>query len=100
MNEEANSAYRSKLQRAELLCEQKRYAEAEKYLQGAISDQPENPDGYYQMGLCYCNWDDHAKEALRFIDRAISLAPNRSEFLSLRAWVLVNLNQHRKAIET
>jgi tetratricopeptide (TPR) repeat protein len=99
VSDESPSAYRAKLQRGQLLRSQERYAEAENHLQGAIGEEPNNPDGYYELAFCYCNWDGHAKKALDCIDRAIALDPNRSEFLALRAWILVNLEKQGKAIE-
>jgi Tfp pilus assembly protein PilF len=99
MNDEPISAYRSKLQRAELLRNQDRYAEAEKYLSDAITEEPENPDGYYEMAFCYCNWTGHSSKALKFIDRAIALSPHQPEFFALRAWILVNLKKYKKALE-
>jgi tetratricopeptide (TPR) repeat protein len=99
MNDEPASAYRGKLMRAELLRNQDRYAEAEKFLDNAISEQPDNPEGYYQMAFCYCNWKGHGDRALKFVDRAIALNPSQAEFFALRAWILVNLKKYKNALE-
>lgn len=97
--DESLSGYRANLRRGEMLREQGRNAEAEKYLQEAITTEPENPDGYFQLAFCYCNWGGRNQRALQTIDRAISLDPNRSDFFALRAWILGNLGQHLQAIK-
>jgi len=99
MNDEPASAYRAKLMRAELLRNGDRYAEAEKFLSDAISEQPDNPEGYYEMAFCYCNWTGHSSKALKFVDRAIALNPSHAEFFALRAWILVNLKKYDKALK-
>jgi tetratricopeptide (TPR) repeat protein len=91
--------YQANLQRGELLRQQGRYAEAEKYLQQAIGEQPSHAEGYYELAFCYCNWSGHGKKALETIDRAIALDPNRAEFFSLRAWILGNLDRNKEAIQ-
>ncbi len=95
---ENSSSYQSSLQRGELLRNQGRYAEAEKYLQQAIGEQPSHADGYFELAFCYCNWTGHSKKALETIDRAISLDPNRAEFFALRAWILGNLDRDKEAV--
>jgi tetratricopeptide (TPR) repeat protein len=92
------SSFRGSLQRGVLLRNQRRYPEAEKFFQQAIGEEPQNAEGYHELAFCYCNWDGHAKQALATIDRAISLDPNRSDFLALRAWILENLDRHQDAI--
>jgi len=100
MNEpESFSSYQANLRRGEMLRDQNRHVEAEKYLQLAIAEQPENAEGYYELAFCYCNWTDHSKKALETIDRAISLDPNQSEFFALRAWILGNLNKHKDSLQ-
>jgi len=93
------SAFEANLQRGELLRNQERFAEAESYLQRAITEEPENAEGYYQLAFCYCNWTGHSKKALEVIDRAISLEPNRASFFALRSWILGNLNKHKEALQ-
>ena len=96
---DGNSTYRANIQRGELLRNQGRFAEAETYLQQAIAEQPSTAQAYYELAFCYCNWSGHAKKALATVDRAISLEPNRAGFLSLRAWILGNLNKNKEAIQ-
>jgi tetratricopeptide (TPR) repeat protein len=93
------SSYQANLQRGEMLRNQSRHAEAEKYLQQAITEQPSNAEGYYQLAFCYCNWSNHGQKALDTIDRALSLDPNRAEFYSLWAWILGNLGKQKDAIQ-
>jgi len=82
-----------------MLRNQSRYAEAEKYLQEAISEQPAQAEGYYELAFCYCNWSGHNSQALQTIDRAISLDPNQARFFSLRSWILSSLDQNKQALE-
>jgi tetratricopeptide (TPR) repeat protein len=98
MSESTASSFQANLQRGELLRQQGRHAEAEQRFQQAIAEQPTNPEGYYELAFCYCNWDGHSPKALATIDRAISLAPNRAEFFALRAWILGNLDKDQEAI--
>jgi tetratricopeptide (TPR) repeat protein len=100
MSGDSQPNYQSLLQRGELLRDQRRYAESEKFLQEAIALQPASADAYYELAFCYCNWDGHEAKGLETIDRAISLEPNRSEFFALRAWILGNLNRNKEAILT
>jgi tetratricopeptide (TPR) repeat protein len=98
MSDESSSGYRANLQRGELLRGQGRYADAEKFLQAAVAEEPSQAEGYYELALCYCNWPGHGKKALATVDRAISLDPNHSEFYSLRAWILGNLDRHQESL--
>ena len=98
MSDEPASSYQASLQRGELLRNQGRYAEAEKFLHQAITEQPSNAEGYYELAFCYCNWGDYSPKALSTIDHVISLDPNRAEFFSLRAWILGNLDKNKEAI--
>jgi Tfp pilus assembly protein PilF len=98
MSFEINSGFQANLMRGRLLRQQGRCPDAEKFLQAAIAEQPENADGYYELAFCYCNWAKHDKKALETIDRAISLAPQRASFFALRAWILGNLDKHRASI--
>jgi tetratricopeptide (TPR) repeat protein len=95
---EPSSSFQANLQRGELLRNQGRFAEAEKYLQQAVAEQPSNAEGHYELAICYCNWTGHGKKALETVDRAISLEPNRADFFSVRAWILGNLGRDKEAI--
>jgi tetratricopeptide (TPR) repeat protein len=99
MSDEPSSSYNANLLRGQQLRDMRRYPDAEKYLQQAIGEQPNNAAGYYQLAFCYCNWDDHEKKALQTIDRAISLDPNQADFFALRAWILGNLDRDKEAIQ-
>ena len=92
------SSYRANLQRGHLLRNQSRFAEAERYLGQAISEQPLDAEGHYEMAFCYCNWTGHSKPALQAIDRAISIDPGQARFFALRAWILGNLKKYKDAI--
>jgi tetratricopeptide (TPR) repeat protein len=93
------SSYQANLRRGEMLRGQNRYAEAEKYLQEAIGEEPNNAEGYYELAFCYCNWSGHSPKALATIDRAIALDPNRAEFFALRSWILGNLDKQKDAVQ-
>jgi Tfp pilus assembly protein PilF len=96
----SGSSYRANLQRGQLLREQGRYPDAEKYLMQAIAAEVSNAEGYYQLAFCYCNWTGHATEALEAIDLAISYNPANARFFALRAWILGNLKRYKQAIES
>ena len=98
--DEPLSNFQANLRRGEMLREQGRHAEAEKYLQEAITQEPANPDGYYELAFCYCNWGGRNRRALDTIDHAISLDPNRTQFFGLRAWILVNLRRYTEALKS
>jgi Tfp pilus assembly protein PilF len=98
MDIEPSSSYQANLQRGELLRQQGRHTDAERYLQQAIAEKPSQAEGYYQLAFCYCNWNGHAKKALQTIDRAISLDPTRADFFALRAWILGNLDNDKEAV--
>ena len=100
MSEQDIPSFRPCLQRGELLRDQGRYAEAEKYFQQAIAQQPNNAEGYHELAFCYCDWEGHDKQALKTIDRAIELDPNSSENFALRAWLLGNLDRYKEAVAT
>ena len=91
--------FQANLQRGEMLRMQGRFAEAEHYLQGAISEDPTKAEGYYELAFCYCNWSGHSKKALPTIDQAISLDPHRAEFFALRSWILGNLDREKEAVK-
>jgi tetratricopeptide (TPR) repeat protein len=98
MSDAGSSDFQANLQRGELLRDQHRYPEAEKYLQEAIALEPARAEGYYELAFCYCNWDGHEAQGLATIDRAIGLDPNHAEFFALRAWILGNLDRNQEAI--
>jgi tetratricopeptide (TPR) repeat protein len=99
MSTQITSSYQANLLRGELLRNQHRYTEAEKFLQQAIAEQPNRAEGYYKLAFCYCGWNGHDPKALHTVDRAISLEPNRAEFFALRAWILGNLKKQKEAIK-
>jgi tetratricopeptide (TPR) repeat protein len=98
MENDSQQSFQANLMRGRLLRTQGRHPDAEKFLQAAVAEQPENADAYFELAFCYCNWPKHEKKALATIDRAISLAPGRAHFFALRAWILGNLDKHRDAI--
>jgi tetratricopeptide (TPR) repeat protein len=97
--DEPLSSFQANLRRGEMLREQGRFAEAEKYLQEAITAEPRNSEGYYELAFCYCNWGGRNRRALQTVDHAISLDPNHTMFFALRAWILANLGRHTEAIK-
>jgi len=98
MSDDPSPSYLAKLQRANLLAQQGRSAEAEKYFQEAIAEQPSIAIAYGNLAYCYAHWPGHDPKALETIDRAISLNPNHSPFFAIRAWALGNLNRHQDAL--
>jgi tetratricopeptide (TPR) repeat protein len=93
------AGYQANLQRGAMLRHQSRYPEAEKYLQQAIGDEPNNAEGYYRLAFCYCDWPGHSEKAISAIERAISLDPNRAEFFGLWSWILGNQKKYKDAIQ-
>lgn len=72
------------LQRAEILFEQKRYSEANKFIKEALAIDPNNIFALNILAESYLNLDK-IEEAEKIIDRCISLAPNESHFYYLKA---------------
>ena len=90
--------YLAKLQRANLLAQQGRPAEAEKCFHEAIAEQPALATAYINLAYLYAHWPGPDPQALETIDHAISLDPNQSPFFAIRAWTLGNLNRHREVM--
>jgi tetratricopeptide (TPR) repeat protein len=98
MNDESAPGFHAKLQRGSMLRQLARFADAERFLQNAIAEQPSNAQGYLELAICYEAWGDHDKQALDCIDRAIALAPNDARPHAWRAWILGSLDRDRDAI--
>jgi tetratricopeptide (TPR) repeat protein len=98
MNDESASGYHAKLQRGAMLREVARFADAERFLQGAIAEQPGQAQGHLELAICYEAWGDHDKEALACVERAIALAPNEARPHAWRAWILGSLDRERESI--
>jgi Flp pilus assembly protein TadD len=79
--------YRANLQRGILLRDHGRFKEASEFFGRAIEAEPDNPRGYFEQALCFCNFGNN-REALRYLDRAQALSPNEAEYLALRALII------------
>jgi len=84
-------------QRGMILLEQRRYPEAEKYFRDALADEPNDPFALYYLALCQHN-QDHHKEALETIGRALALEPEMGDFHALKAFILVDLRRPADAL--
>lgn len=65
----------SNFQRAMILIQHDRYADAERELMKALSEEPEHAHAHAFLALCQLN-QDRDKEALRFARKAVGLAPD------------------------
>jgi tetratricopeptide (TPR) repeat protein len=63
------------LQRAEILIQRSRFAEAERELMQTLVVEPENPYAHAYLALCQLN-RHRDQEALRFATKAVGLAPD------------------------
>jgi Tfp pilus assembly protein PilF len=99
MNGEA-SGYLANLQRGIFLRGQKRYKEANEFLGKAIEADPEKATAYAEIALCLNDWGSREREALRAIDRAISLEPLNARYLGLKGWILVCQRKYQGALQT
>lgn len=97
MNDEA-FGYSAHLQRGSLLREQNRYREASEYLGKAIEADPEQAPAYVELALCLNEWGGRERQAIRAIDRAISLEPTNARFLGLKGWILVCQHKYQAAL--
>jgi tetratricopeptide (TPR) repeat protein len=84
------------LARGLLLKEQRRYAEAEEYIKGALGSEPNNPFAFHALAACQFH-QEKLTEALDSISQAITLDPNESDHRALKAFILVSAEKKAEA---
>jgi tetratricopeptide (TPR) repeat protein len=84
------------LQRALLLIEQKNFDRAEKELNVALSDTPDNEDALVLLALCKYNIGEYQK-GLDIVNRAISINPNNHFSIYILALCYFALNKRDTA---
>lgn len=72
-------------QRAMLLLERGRWAEAETYLRESLTANPENAHGVYCLAVSVFQQEGREKEAFEILQRAIALEPEEAEFFVMRS---------------
>lgn len=83
-------------QRGQILLEQRRYPEAEKFFRDSLAQEPQDADALYCLAICEAN-QDRPKLALETIGRAIALEPEVAALHAFRALVLVDLKRSSDA---
>jgi Flp pilus assembly protein TadD len=86
------------LQRAMVLVEQGRLAEAEQFLREAIEFEPQNPRAFFLLACCLTKRPETYREAERAIDEALRLRPNDPLIHCQRSSILLLLNRPKDAL--
>ena len=86
------------LQRAMVLIEQGRSAEAEPFLREAIENDPQNARAFFLLACCLTKRPENYREAERAIDEAARLRPNDPLIHCQRSSVLTLLNRPKEAL--
>lgn len=84
------------MQRAMVLIEQQNYDRAEKELQLALADRPDNEEALVHLALCKYNQGLH-KEALTIINKAITINPVNDYSLHILARIYLALDKRDSA---
>jgi tetratricopeptide (TPR) repeat protein len=87
------------LRRALQLVEQGRLRDAQPHLRQAISEEPEDSQGYYLLACCLTDQPSNYREALQMINEAIRLDPNRAAYHAQKASILILLDRQREALQ-
>lgn len=77
-----------------------KYNQAIHSLQQFIENYPDDPEGYYYLGLVYIYVLSGTDYSIRFFDEALKLNPNRYEAYLDKAASLRFINETKKAIKT
>ena len=85
--------------RGMMLRESGHYAEAMKMLGQALESDPDDAFAHFQIALCYMDWKNQYKLALRHLDRALAIHPNSATYLSTKAIVMSRMGKHRQAMQ-
>ena len=88
------------LQRAEVLMNLRRYADAKKTLAECLQIVPDFAPAHSMLAQClyHESKNEHREEALREAELAVSLAPEWAYGYYILAWLESNFGNHRKAI--
>lgn len=84
------------IERAELLIQQNRFAEAEQILSQLLSVEPDNPFVLARLGEV-CLQLDKYERAMNLVDNAIAIAPDEDYFFFLKARILLQLDKYDAA---
>ncbi|MCE9599345.1 MAG: tetratricopeptide repeat protein [Spirochaetia bacterium] len=84
------------LARGLLLKEQRRYAEAEEYIKGALSTEPNNALAFHALAACQFH-QEKLNQAIDSISQAIALEPNESDHRALKSFILVGAEKENEA---
>jgi tetratricopeptide (TPR) repeat protein len=90
--------FHANLQRGSLLLGQNRPKDALPFLQAAIAANPEAPQGYAELGRCWCAIPAERAKSIGAINRAIGLAPQSSYYHGLKGWFYVCLMNYHAAL--
>lgn len=86
-------------QRGQILLDQGRYPEAEKYFRDTLAENPNDPLALYFLAVCQLRQDNDLG-ALQSIDRALSLDPEIADFHAFRAFALAALSRSGEALKS
>lgn len=83
-------------ERAGLLLQQSRFAEAEKELKKELAENPENPYAFAYLSRCYTHFDKHA-EAVSIAGKAVALKPDEAYLHFIQAHAFMYANRIKEA---
>jgi tetratricopeptide (TPR) repeat protein len=87
------------LDRANILLQQSRFADAETHIRQALEQEPRNDHALSLLSRCYLSTQQYQK-AIDAIKDAISIAPNDSFYFYLLGFAQYKINQNLAAIAT
>ena len=82
---------------SEIFISQKNFKEAEKLLLSAEEIDRKNSFVHYRLAILYLTCRNYEK-AIKFIDNALIIYPNKTEYKILKADVLFNKNDYQKSL--
>lgn len=86
-------------QRGQVILEQGRFPEAEKYFRESLAEEPNDPSALYFLAVCQAR-QDRGAQALETMDRALSLEPEVADFHAFRGLLLADLRRHADALKS
>lgn len=73
-------------------------SEAEKDLRAILTLDPNNADALNALGFTLANQPSRIKEALPFLQKAISISPENPAFLDSMGWLMYKMGKNQEAI--
>jgi len=85
-----------RLQRATMLIQTRRFAEAKREITLSMGEDPENPSNHMLLGLCHSSLKEYA-EAIEHGETAVRMAPDWAKTHSTLAWIYLQADKNKDA---